>query len=78
MTEANIKVEYRVRAVDRYVVTRHYEGLDGRSGGCDAKGEFDNREVAQAVGYALAKEEADRLNRAPGDDYVTFPAPLAD
>jgi hypothetical protein len=48
-------VEYRVRPVTRYIVTR-YEGDD--RGGCSAPiGEYASEETAYAVGYAMCKKE---------------------
>lgn len=68
------KIEYRVRPVTRYVVTRYEE--DGRGAGSEPKGEFDNYETAYAVGYALAQSDMQRLGYPPGDTRVMFPEPL--
>ena len=49
-------VEYRVRPVVRYMVTRYESGSypDGSSyGGCSGVGEFDNEESAERVKAAL-------------------------
>lgn len=70
-------VEYRVRPVTRYIVTRYtcerFENGNENSGSCETKGEFDSKEVAYHVGYALAKDEADRLGLEPGAMGVIFP-----
>jgi len=70
-------IEYRVRPVTRYVVTRyesevHENGAES-CGSCQTKGEFDNHEIAYQVGYALAKDEADRIGLPPGDMCMIFP-----
>lgn len=67
--EANI--EYRVRPVTRYIVTRHEAGTHG--GSCSVLGEWDNQVVAQEVGYALCKAEHERLGYAPGDMRIKYP-----
>lgn len=68
-----MKVEYRVRPVTRYVVTRHYES-DGLScGGTETKGEFANGEVAYQVAHALAADEHYRIGYPVGDDRVKYP-----
>lgn len=71
-------VEYRVRPVTRYVVTRfeRQESDDGRSGtcaNCVEKGEFDNAKTAYEVGYALAKDEHGRLGYLPDDPRIQYP-----
>lgn len=70
-------IEYRVRPVTRYIVTR-YEGADSpQSDAPQASvrtlGEYDNRQVAQEVGYALCKAEHERLGWAPGDMRIKYP-----
>ena len=45
------QVEYRVRPVVRYVVTRWYQ--DGATGGCETFGEFDNENQAELVRQTL-------------------------
>jgi hypothetical protein len=71
-----MKVEYRVRPVTRYIVTRYY--TEDKQGGCEAKGEFDNPEIAYQVGYALAKEEHQRLGYPVGDERIQYPRPVVD
>jgi hypothetical protein len=72
-----MKIEYKVRPVTRYVVTRfHQEEVPNSTmvhGGSDTKGEFDNFDIAYAVAYALAKEEHDRLGWLPGDERIQYP-----
>lgn len=71
-----MNVEYRVRPVTRYIVTRFYSDGPDRSGGCETKGEFDSATVAYEVGYALAKDEHQRLGYPPGDERIKYPTPI--
>lgn len=53
-------IEYKVRPVTRFIVTRYSEDIDPNNtscASCETKGEFDNFNTAYAVGYALAQEE---------------------
>ncbi len=65
------KIEYRVRPVTRYVVTRWYDL--GNARGCEPKGEFDSPGIAHEVAYALAKDEHGRLGWPPGDERIQYP-----
>lgn len=49
------QIEYRVRPVTRYIVTR-YEKNEG-GGSCTQKGEFQNEELASEIAKALARPE---------------------
>ena len=67
-------IEYRVREVKRYIVTRYGIGLG--KGGClqsSTHGEFDNWDTAYQVGYALCKKEHDDLGYPPGDERIQYP-----
>lgn len=70
------KIEYRVRPVTRFVVTRYEQQEDGNrnSGGCSTLGEYDNQDLAYQVGYALCKAEHGRLGWPPGDERILYPA----
>ncbi len=65
------KVEYRVRKIERYTVTRYHAG--DREGGVETKGEYDNAGIAYEVGYALAKAEHERLGWPLGDERIQYP-----
>lgn len=76
----NEKVEYRVRKVERYIVTRfessesHYE--DGRisySGGSESFGEFDNASAAYKVALGLCKTEHADRGWPQGDGRIVYP-----
>lgn len=67
------KIEYRVRPVTRYIITRYEESEDGRTGACEQRGEYDSPDVAYEVGYALCKLDHDRLGYPPGDERVQYP-----
>ena len=78
-----MKIEYKVRPVTRYIVTRYHSEVIENSqtisrahGGCDTKGEFDNYDTAYAVAYALAKAEQEALGLSPFDETVMFPESL--
>lgn len=75
-------IEYRVKAVTRYIVTRYETsgpdiGDDGVARGEGSVrqigGEHNNAEVAYQVGYALARQEAETLGYGPGDDRLRYP-----
>jgi hypothetical protein len=66
-----MKVEYKVREVKRYIVTRYEE--DGKSASSGQRGEFDNFDTAYQVGYAMAKLEHEQLGYPPGDMRVIYP-----
>ena len=53
-------VEYRVRPVVRYLVTRWHDGRDDNGttwGGCDTVGEYDSEQAAERVYRALEAGE---------------------
>jgi hypothetical protein len=50
-------IEYRVRPVTRYVVTRYAADKEDKLGSCEGKGEFDSEHAAREVALALAKAE---------------------
>lgn len=68
-----LKVEYRVRPVTRYVVTRWHEG--DNCAGCDPKGEFDNADTAYSVAYALCKSEHDASGEPLDSMNFIYPQP---
>ena len=68
-----MKIEYKVREVKRYIVTRYHESDNGGSCGVDAKGEFDNPNIAYEVAYALCKDDHERLGYPPADERIQYP-----
>lgn len=68
-----IKIEYRVRMVPRYIVTRYAE--TGQTGDSSTKGEYDNPDIAYEVGYALCKAEHQALGWPVDDERVQYPRP---
>jgi hypothetical protein len=77
------KIEYRVRPITRYVVTRYEEGagdesvaVNARFAGSVQKGEYDNPDVAYEVAYALCKDEHQTLGWEPGDNRISYPQRL--
>ena len=65
------EVEYRVRPVERFVVTRWYQFAG--SGGVETLGEYGNYEIAYAVAYALCKTEHEKLGYSIDDPRVQYP-----
>lgn len=61
-------IEYKIREVTRYIVTR-FENSSKEVG------EFDNKEQAYEVGNAMAFAERERLGWPPGDERMIFPDP---
>lgn len=70
------KIEYRVRPVTRYVVTRYAE--NDRSAGSSPKGEFDNEQAAYDVAYAVCKLEHQQLGWPLDDERIKYPEAPAD
>lgn len=68
-----MKVEYRVREVTRYFITRQFESEGGLTGGNEQKGEYDNFEVAYEVATALCKAEHERLGYSLADERIKYP-----
>lgn len=68
-------IEYRVKRVERFIVTRYEESASGDTGSVRQIGnEYDGFEVAYQVGYALARADQERLSLPPGDMGVMFPS----
>jgi hypothetical protein len=75
-------VEYRVRPVVRYIVTRWESGVttsddpqkSGASfGGCETRWEFENADTAYDVAYALCKAEHDASGEGLDSAKFTYP-----
>lgn len=66
------KVEYRVRPVTRYVVTRYEECLN--AGWLSTKGIYDNGEIAYQVAYALCQSEHNASGEPLGSENFVYPA----
>lgn len=73
-------IEYRVKPITRYIVTRHEELSEQdalmrgqQAGSRQIGGEHDNAEVAYQVGYALARFEAENLGYGPDDMRLIYP-----
>lgn len=66
-------LEYRVKPVTRYVITRYEEGANGCSGGVATRGEYENADVAWEVAYALCKQEHERYGYPVGDNRIRYP-----
>lgn len=62
-------IEYKVRPVTRYVVTR----FESDGGSSTQRGEFDSAQVAHEVAYALCKTEHEQLVWPVGDERIKYP-----
>jgi hypothetical protein len=68
-----MKVEYKVREIKRYIVTRYEESDCGGAGSSSTRGEFDNFDTAYHVGYAMAKLEHEKLGYPIDDMRIQYP-----
>lgn len=70
-------IEYKVRKVERFIVTRfETSGPDAEGKGnsvSSVRGEYENPDMAYEVGYALCRAEHERLGFPPGDDRIQYP-----
>ena len=71
-------IEYRLRPVTRYVITRYEDQLENGTASIRTLGEYDNQQVAFEVGTALCKAEHDRLGFPPGDARILYPQKIDD
>jgi hypothetical protein len=65
-------IEYRVREVPRYYVTRFEDDGEG-SAVVSTFGEYSNPGTAYEVGYALCKAEHERLGFPLDDGRIQYP-----
>lgn len=66
-------LEYRVKPITRYVVTRYEEGPGGNTGSVSERGHYDNPDVAWEVAYALCKQEHERYGYPVADERIQYP-----
>jgi hypothetical protein len=72
------KIEYRVRPVTRYIVTRFEqvtsdEGASSYGGNSTQLGEFDDPTSAYVTAYSCCKVEHGRLGWPAGDERIQYP-----
>lgn len=67
-------IEYRIRPVVRYIVTRYCRVGDGSH--LSTEGEYEDGHCANRVAYALCKTEHDKLGYPPGDERIVYPKML--
>jgi hypothetical protein len=65
------RVEYRVKPVTRYVITRYEK--DGKGSSVSTRGEYDNPDVAWEVAYALCKQDHERFGYPIDDERIQYP-----
>jgi hypothetical protein len=71
-------IEYRIKPVTRYVITRFEAATDNadgtESGGsCEQRGEYANADTAYDVAYALCKLEHDKASAPVGSMDFIYP-----
>lgn len=71
------KIEYQVRPITRFIVTRYVAGDDMSPSCSEVKGEYDNEQLAFEIGTALAKDERLRRGWALDDGRMVFPKSTA-
>lgn len=71
-------IEYRLRPVTRYVITRYESQSENGTGSVRGIGEYDNQDIAYEVGYALCRAEHERLGWPPGDERIQYPQRVHD
>lgn len=69
-------VEFKVRKVVRYHVTRFEENGESGAAGSISYGEFPSEESAYEVGYALAKDAYHFYEKQNPSLKVIFPTPI--
>jgi hypothetical protein len=68
------KIEWRVKPITRYIITRYMQPLPESSGDTrQVSGEYDNADTAFEVALALCKQDQERLGLTPGDDRIQYP-----
>jgi hypothetical protein len=68
---STMQVEYRVREIKRFVVTRWHS--DGSAAGVETKGEYSNYDTAYEVAYALCRSEHSASGEPPGSMNFIYP-----
>ena len=66
-----MQIEYRIKPVTRYVVTRFHSGEN--VGGVNTCGEYLNGEVAYHVAYALCRTEHEKSGEPLGSTNFVYP-----
>jgi hypothetical protein len=70
-------IEYRVRTVERFIVTRFESRDDGSAAAGDVRqigNEFPSGDTAYEVAYALARQEAELKGYGPTDTRIVYPS----
>lgn len=64
-------VEFRVRPVTRFVITRYER--DGMAAASRMCGEYESEDLAYDIGYALARQTREDMGEPVGSERVIFP-----
>lgn len=65
-------IEYRVKRVERYIVTRSEQSEN--SGSVVQRGFYESPQIAYEVAYALCRAEHERSGEDPGSMNFIYPA----
>ena len=70
-------IEYKVRPVTRYIVTRYERRVTGdekaqSSSNC-GRGEYENADTAYEIAYALAKADHEKMGWPIDDERIQYP-----
>ena len=74
MENDKVQIEYRVRKVDRYIVTRFARTELHPNGISETQGEYDHSLMAENIAYALARQEHNALGWPMDDPRIRYPA----
>ena len=76
MTEVSTEIEYKIRPVTRYIVTRFEKVTgpgDNNYSGSEECGEFLSKEQAYKIGHALCRVDHQRLGYDAEDMRIQYP-----
>lgn len=68
-----MEIEYRIRPVTRYIVTKYTYDDTQNKGGVEENGEYTNPDTAYQVAYALARADHIRLGYPIDDERIKYP-----
>lgn len=67
----NARVEYRVKPVTRYIITRNYQDDNGSE--TTQRGEYDNPHIAWECAYGMCKIDHEHLGYPAEDERIQYP-----
>lgn len=67
------RIEYKVKPVERYIITRYHGDDESGAGRVTERGIHSSPHVAYEVAYALAKLDHERLGYPLDDERIQYP-----